>query len=724
LATRDFRYSTIIAAATFVALLLVSAIAVWSGYWFAQKVLEQELNRQKQHLRLIVELHFQKQLLQLQSYVRGLARDPALLLAIRAEDNARMDAILRQAFHSPEGLNLDILFLVPRNSEAPLDVSPNPSRTGPIVTHAANHPAPGVVRLLRSDPVHGVTVYALVKGTRIIDPDTGNAVARLIAGIMLNDNSRILQGLLERTELASAALTVEETELAHAARDESIDPGTKQNGQPGSETSLTISFSAAAGPPLVLKVATRSNPADQLRATYFGLLPVIAGLILALSLALSVIVRTITKRSLSKLANYATMAATTAGEHSEIPAFEPGPIEDFNNLGSSIEQVFDVLRTSENRAEAVIDRAPALIFAKDLNGRYTIANSQFLSTFDFSRDQVIGKADNDLFTEDFILEMRAFETAASERGEGAAREVTLTTPSGERVFLGASFPLRTEAGDTYAHCTILSDITDRKKVEIALLHAKEEAEFANSAKTSFLAGVSHELRTPLNAIIGFSEMIASEVLGRIENRNYVDYARHIQSSGTHLLSLIGDVLDLSVIESRKETVREEALDVEELGEDCLRMIREQAAEAGVEVRAEMDMRGHALKADARRIRQILINLLTNAVKFTPAGGHVVLTCKVGKDRRVLLSVTDDGIGMDRTTQAHAFEPFMQGNSSMVRKAEGAGLGLALVKRLTELHNAELHCTSAPGKGTTMTIIFPASRSVSAPPHIQAETPAD
>lgn len=729
MASRDFRYSTIISAATFVALLLVSAIAVWTGYWFSQKVLDQELARQEEHLKLIAELHVQKKLAQLQDHVRGLARDPALLLEIRARDIAGMEAFLQQALQTEEAPKLDIVFLVPQDGTPNLNAPPGDARIAPIVTYATNNPAPGLVRLLRSDPTAGPALYAFVVGIRIVNPETGENVGRLVGGLVLNDNAYPLQGLLDRTGLASVSLTIEETVVARAIRKDTYDidlnPDEDQDRHSDREITFTIPFSIpGAGLPIVLQATAGSNSAEQLQSAYLGLLPVVIVLIAALSLAQSVFVRRITKRSLSKLSGYAAMAAIPDGGRSGVPAFEPGLIRDFNNLGKAFEQVFNVLRTSEKRVESVIDRAPALIFAKDLDGRYTIANAQFLSTFDIRRDQVIGNRDDTFFPEHIALEMRAFETASGDKEDGSAREMTLTSPSGERVFLGASFPLKDETGNTYAHCTILSDITDRKKVETALIHAKEEAEFANSAKTSFLAGVSHELRTPLNAIIGFSEMIAGEVLGKIENRNYVEYARHIQSSGTHLLSLIGDVLDLSVIESRKETVREEALDIEGLGEDCLRMIREQANEAGVEVRSEIDMRGHALKADARRIRQILINLLTNAVKFTPAGGHVLLTGEVGRDRRILLSVADDGIGMDEATRAHAFEPFMQGNSSMVRKAEGAGLGLALVKRLTELHNADLHCASAPGQGTTITIVFPAARSVSAPPQLQAEPPAD
>jgi len=715
----DFKYSTIIAVASFGAMLAISAIVVWLGFWFASQTLDAELERRHQHYQRFTELHFRTQLGHLENFLRVLSQNGVLVTQLREGNSNAAEELLSNAFFELDSGVLDILFVAPSNGEEIIDVSSSPYNSNSIVSNAAAGPLSSAPRLITSQTADGTIIAAFVSGLQIIDPISRAVTGRLFGGVILNDNPRVLRDLLDDTDLKAVALLVDGKMVSEiSAYDETSEkPNAETNsGIVANGAKITIPFAVTFdGPETIIEAIRSASPVADLKETYLQLLPIVIGLIIILAAMLSGFIRLVTMRSLSKLSHYADAVAATIEGGSHIPRFQSGLIREFNSLGDTIEQVFSAFRESEYRAESVIDRAPAVIFAKDLDGRYIIANAEFLSIFDLSKDQVIGGSNEDLFPDEFVQEIKAFETSATDREDGTAVELTAPTAAGEKAFLGVIFPLREDTGTIYAHCTILADITERKKAETGLRHAKEEAEFANSAKTSFLAGVSHELRTPLNAIIGFSEMIVKEVLGKIENRNYVEYAEHIQSSGTHLLSLIGDVLDLSVIEARGEAVREEALDIEQLGNDCVRMISDPAEAAGIEVITDINLQGHALKADARRIRQILINLLTNAVKFTPRGGRIELSGRLQADGRVELTVTDTGSGMDAATKAHAFEPFMQGNSSMVRKAEGAGLGLALVKRLAELHDAELDCISAPGEGTTISIHFPAKRSVAAPP---------
>ncbi len=701
-------------------MLAISAIVVWLGFWFTSQTLDAELERRHQHYRRFTELHFRTQLGHLENFLRVLSHNGLLVARLREKNNSAVEELLGNAFFELDSGVLDILFVDPGGGERLIDVSSSPYNSASIVRDAAAGPLSVAPRLLVDHTADDTTVVALVSGLQIIDPTSRAVTGRLFGGVILNDNPRVLRDLLNDTDLKAVALLVDGKMISEISmRNETRGAGSDGTEIDIAETGekITIPFSVTAdGPDTIIEAIRSGSPTADLQKTYLQLLPIVIGLIVVLAAMLSGFIRLVTMRSLSKLSHYADAVAATIEGGSHIPHFQSGPIREFNSLGDTIERVFSAFRESEYRAESVIDRAPAAIFAKDLDGRYIIANAEFLSIFGLRKDQVIGVANEDLFPGEFVEEIAAFEASAADREDGMAVELTAPTANGERAFLGVIFPLREDSGAIYAYCTILADITERKRAEIGLRHAKEEAEFANSAKTSFLAGVSHELRTPLNAIIGFSEMIVKEVLGKIENRNYVEYAEHIQSSGNHLLSLIGDVLDLSVIEARGEAVREEALDIEQLGDDCVRMIADRAGAAGIDVSTDINLKGHALKADARRIRQIIINLLTNAVKFTPRGGRIELSGQLQEDGRVRLSVTDTGSGMDAATRAHAFEPFMQGSSSMVRKAEGAGLGLALVKKLTELHEAELDCISAPDEGTTISILFPAQRSVAAPPY--------
>jgi two-component system cell cycle sensor histidine kinase PleC len=236
--------------------------------------------------------------------------------------------------------------------------------------------------------------------------------------------------------------------------------------------------------------------------------------------------------------------------------------------------------------------------------------------------------------------------------------------------------------------------------------AKQRAEAANISKSQFLANMSHELRTPLNAIIGFSDMMKNQLLGPIGSPRYLDYARDIHASGTHLLSLINDVLDMSKIEAGRYTIHPEPLDAAEMLRACARLVRVRASEAGVSlgigVAQELPIR-----ADARALKQILLNLLTNAIKFTPAGGSVNLSAGREKDG-VIFRVADTGIGIPAEDLPRIGRRFEQVDNALTRKGEGTGLGLALSRALVELHGGTLTIESAVGVGTTVSVWIPST----------------
>jgi signal transduction histidine kinase len=253
----------------------------------------------------------------------------------------------------------------------------------------------------------------------------------------------------------------------------------------------------------------------------------------------------------------------------------------------------------------------------------------------------------------------------------------------------------------------LSDITRRKRIEIELIESMKTAEAANHAKTEFLANMSHELRTPLNAIIGFSEVIKDELFGP-GRKKYAEYARDIHGSGRHLLDLINDILDLSKLESGMLELREEEVVVETVIEECVNQVRNRAQKGQVTLAIEIDPGLPKLICDERALKQILLNFLSNAVKFTPAGGTVTAGVTRGPDGMAVW-VRDTGIGMSEAEIQIALVAFRQIDSKIARQHQGAGLGLSISKSLIESHGGRLSVESAPGKGTTMTAVFPASR---------------
>jgi signal transduction histidine kinase len=250
---------------------------------------------------------------------------------------------------------------------------------------------------------------------------------------------------------------------------------------------------------------------------------------------------------------------------------------------------------------------------------------------------------------------------------------------------------------------------ERARARLLLLEAKTKAEIANRTKTEFLANMSHELRTPLNAIMGFSELMKGQMLGPVGNPTYVDYARDIHQSAAHLLQIINDILDLSKVEAGKIELDEQSIDMHALVDSALRLVGERAHEAGVTVSNEVPPDMPQLFADERLLKQILINLLSNSIKFTEKGGAVRVRAEREATGVIAISVADTGIGISEEDLPKVMEPFRQADSALSRKYEGTGLGLPLVKSFVELHRGVFELRSQLGAGTTATMRFPRDR---------------
>ncbi len=265
---------------------------------------------------------------------------------------------------------------------------------------------------------------------------------------------------------------------------------------------------------------------------------------------------------------------------------------------------------------------------------------------------------------------------------------------------------------------IYADVTPIKRSEERLRAreaearaARRDAERASRAKSEFLALMSHELRTPLNAVLGFSELLMSEAFGPLGNPRYRDYAADIRDSGAHLLALIDDILDLSRIEAGRLPMANEGVDLTAMSAQAIGMVRDKAVEGAVTLRADIARDLPMLLGDPRAIRQMLLNLLANAVKFTPSGGTAMLTATVTPDGGIGIMVADTGVGIPASDLFRIQEPFERADVTIARNTDGAGLGLPIVKRLVELHGGRLELTSEIGVGTSAVLIFPANRSL-------------
>jgi PAS domain S-box-containing protein len=282
----------------------------------------------------------------------------------------------------------------------------------------------------------------------------------------------------------------------------------------------------------------------------------------------------------------------------------------------------------------------------------------------------------------------------------------------ERVISVSGNPFFDKTGRFLGYRGTARDVTEKVLADHAMREAKTAAEAANLAKSQFLANMSHELRTPLNAILGFSEVLENGIAGPLQSRQS-EYVGLVRQSGEHLLHLINEILDLARIDAGKLELHEELVEPHRLVSSAVALVKDRAATGLLNLRVDIEENMPPLRADSTRMTEILLNLLSNAIKFTELGGAISLNVRRTEDGGAEFVVRDNGCGMTQAEVEIALERFGQVDGGLSRRHEGSGLGLPLARSLAELHGGSLTLSSAKGRGTTVTLILPPSRIVSA-----------
>lgn len=360
--------------------------------------------------------------------------------------------------------------------------------------------------------------------------------------------------------------------------------------------------------------------------------------------------------------------------------------------------------------ETILDTATDGIVTLDRDGTIRSVSRAAQALFGFDAADLSGKAFTSLFAIESQKAARDYLAGLTENGVASVlndgREVIGREAKGG--FIPLFMTIGRLPGDG-GFCAVLRDITQFKRTEEELTQAKRKAEAASSQKSDFLARVSHEIRTPLNAIIGFSELMLDEKFGPVGSERYRDYLRDINKSGNHVLDLVNDLLDISKIEAGQQDLSYEAVRLNETLSESVSLMQPQANRGRVIIRSSLSTGLPEVVADLRSIRQIALNLLSNAVRYTNAGGQVIVSTSYEPDGDVIMRVRDTGIGMSRAEIEQALKPFKQISTLKRARGDGTGLGLPLTKALVEANRARFVINSTPGEGTMVEVVFPSTR---------------
>jgi len=388
------------------------------------------------------------------------------------------------------------------------------------------------------------------------------------------------------------------------------------------------------------------------------------------------------------------------------------------------------LRASEEKYRSLIDNIPDVVWTANFSRGVSYIGGNVKKVLGYSSEELLASGGKlwieNIHPEDADRVTRAYQ-ALFARNEKFDVEYRVRRQDGQWIWLhDRALTTRWRDADMCADGIFL-DITHRREFELALQRAKDAAEAANLAKSQFLANMSHELRTPLNAIIGFSEVLTDKLFGDLNERQ-LKYGNNILNSGRHLLQLINDILDLAKVESGRAELLCSSFNVAKVLQDAQTIVKTLANKKGIALEFNVPPDLPPLFADEGKFKQILYNLLSNAIKFTPDGGRVTLTASLGAPGECLrISVADTGIGIKPEDHERVFQEFEQVDSSYGRQQQGTGLGLALTKRLVEMHGGEILVQSEgiEGKGSVFTFVIPiqkpAARAIPAPPAADSQT---
>ncbi len=404
------------------------------------------------------------------------------------------------------------------------------------------------------------------------------------------------------------------------------------------------------------------------------------------------------------------LALTPIQEKPVLSLVETAPAPSDAEARTEEQAAASALRIEVSELRSILETATDGVVVVGQDGDIRSMNRSASALFNYDEDETRGRPFAMLFAHESQKAVLDYLTGLSGHGVASVlndgREVIGREASGGFIPL---FMTMGRLSSSAGFCAVIRDITQWKRTEEELRNAKRAAETANAHKSDFLARVSHEIRTPLNAIIGFSDMMATERFGPIGHPRYIEYANDIGRSGRHVLDIVNDLLDISKIEAGEMEMEFTAVGLNETISEAVSLVQPQANAQRVIIRTSLSTNVPQIVADLRSIKQIALNILSNAIRFTPSGGQIVVSTAYEANGSVVLRIRDTGVGMTRSELEQAMKPFRQVTTGARKRGDGTGLGLPLTKAMVDANRANFAINSTPNEGTLVEVIFPSPR---------------
>jgi PAS domain S-box-containing protein len=404
------------------------------------------------------------------------------------------------------------------------------------------------------------------------------------------------------------------------------------------------------------------------------------------------------------------LALTPIQEKPVLSLVETAPAPSDAEAKTEEQSTVSALRVEVSKLRSILETATDGVVVVGQDGDIRSMNRSASALFNYDEDETRGRPFAMLFAHESQKAVLDYLTGLSGHGVASVlndgREVIGREASGGFIPL---FMTMGRLSSSAGFCAVIRDITQWKRTEEELRNAKRAAETANAHKSDFLARVSHEIRTPLNAIIGFSDMMATERFGPIGHPRYIEYANDIGRSGRHVLDIVNDLLDISKIEAGEMEMEFTAVGLNETISEAVALVQPQANAQRVIIRTSLSTNVPQIVADLRSIKQIALNILSNAIRFTPSGGQIVVSTAYEANGSVVLRIRDTGVGMTRSELEQAMKPFRQVTTGARKRGDGTGLGLPLTKAMVDANRANFTINSTPNEGTLVEVIFPSPR---------------